>query len=169
MTSMGKREDFVDHGLHPDFHGLYIIFFEQGENFFIQGIGRVEMRMEWIRRKRGEVGLLLDNEPDHLLGLRWSFPIKSNLFFPISFAKRNYGKRGFDKFRSEESEGIPSGDAFWLQKRHCSRQPIAGRNTGMIKGVILLYAKFQNPNVKWSSKFKCQNSIGFLEIWNFVI
>jgi hypothetical protein len=36
---MGKREDFVDHGLHPDFHGLYIIFFEQGENFFIQGIG----------------------------------------------------------------------------------------------------------------------------------
>ena len=67
MPPMGEIEDFIDHGLGPNLHGLYSIGFEQGENLLIQGIRscRNTDRIDPAGREKG-LNRLSDRQSDPL-------------------------------------------------------------------------------------------------------
>jgi hypothetical protein len=109
MTSVGRREDFVDHGLYPDFHGLYIIFFKQGENLFIQSIGS-SGDANGIDEARSEEGLDLFQITNLIIFMDCceASTIEGNLFFPILFLRWESIERGFNKVSNRRGGGESS-------------------------------------------------------------
>jgi hypothetical protein len=98
MTSTGKGEDFVDHGLNPDFNRPYSIFLEQGESLFIQGIGSggdangINLTGSDERLNFSEIASLIVPTDG-----REAPPVKGHLFFSGFLIARDLGERGFNK------------------------------------------------------------------------
>jgi hypothetical protein len=108
MASIGKGEDFVDHRLDSNFNGFYAIFFEQGESFFIQGIGSGG-DTDGIDQTRCEKGLNFFEIANLIIPMdgRETPPVKGNLFSPVIFLRGKSIERGFNKAMNKRGRGEP--------------------------------------------------------------
>jgi hypothetical protein len=104
---MGEREDFIVHGLDPDFHGLHPIFLEQGESLFIQGIGSGG-DTNGIDQARGEAGLSFFEIMNLILSTdcRETSAVKGNLFFTALAIFGDSSKSGFNKGTNGSGRGV---------------------------------------------------------------
>jgi hypothetical protein len=108
MAPVRKEQDFIDHGLDPDFNRSYSIFLEQGEGLFIQGIGSGG-DPNGIDQTRSDEGLSLFQITNLIIPMdgRETSAIEGNLFFSVLLVERDLDQRDLNKMMNGSRRGKP--------------------------------------------------------------